>query len=335
MIAGDINGDGRSNDRAYIFNATDPQYGAAMQSLLAASPKPIRDCLQRQQGRIAGRNSCMTPWTAGADAFVGLMFRPQWLGPTHGSTALSIQLMNPLSGLDQALGGALRTETWNRAAYSDPTMFYVRGFDPAGQRFLYDLNPNFGTGRNLSRRVRAPFGVRLDFTINYANMDAFYRKALLGDDAADGRGPDGAAVQPVSKKHTPAELRVRYAQRTPNPYAVVLRMDSTLSLTADERKALDSLSTQFAAKVDTLWTPFSEHVTARDDFDVSQAMTLTQQTLQRAQQLAQGAITQLKTMLTPQQFGQLPQWIREPPPVPDAAGLPMPGPGMKPGGRRR
>ncbi|HEY5219429.1 MAG TPA: carboxypeptidase-like regulatory domain-containing protein, partial [Gemmatimonadaceae bacterium] len=69
LVAGDINGDGYSNDRAFIFNpaqTSDPALGAAMRSLLASSSSRVRDCLEKQLGEVAGRNSCEGPWTTSA-----------------------------------------------------------------------------------------------------------------------------------------------------------------------------------------------------------------------------------------------------------------------------
>ena len=69
-ISGDVNGDGYSNDRAFIFNpatATDPTVAAAMRSLLATGSGPAVDCLSSQLGKLAERNSCQGPWTSSAN----------------------------------------------------------------------------------------------------------------------------------------------------------------------------------------------------------------------------------------------------------------------------
>jgi hypothetical protein len=68
LVSGDVNGDGYVNDRAFVFNPTaiaaaDPALSAAMQSLLDNGSGAARDCLLRQLGTLAGRNSCEGPWT--------------------------------------------------------------------------------------------------------------------------------------------------------------------------------------------------------------------------------------------------------------------------------
>ena len=65
-VAGDINGDGCSNDRAFVFDpSTRARHLASpadCATLLATGPSAARDCLSGQLGRIAGRNSCVGPW---------------------------------------------------------------------------------------------------------------------------------------------------------------------------------------------------------------------------------------------------------------------------------
>src|SRR5262249_55718435 len=69
LVSGDINGDGFANDRAFVF---DPSSNGAMSKLLATSDSRVRNCLARQIGRIAARNSCEGPWTATMNAMLVL-----------------------------------------------------------------------------------------------------------------------------------------------------------------------------------------------------------------------------------------------------------------------
>src|SRR5204862_7749389 len=65
-ISGDVNGDGYSNDRAYIFNpatTADAAVASAISSLLATGSGPAKECLSSQLGKLAARNSCQGPWT--------------------------------------------------------------------------------------------------------------------------------------------------------------------------------------------------------------------------------------------------------------------------------
>ena len=64
MVSGDINGDGFSNDRAFIFaqSAHDTAVANGMSRLLAGSSSSVRSCLLSQMGTIANRNSCTGSW---------------------------------------------------------------------------------------------------------------------------------------------------------------------------------------------------------------------------------------------------------------------------------
>ena len=71
MIAGDVNGDGYFNDRAFVFDPSrtaDTALAGAMRSLLANGAGPARSCLTSALNQLAGRATCQAPWitTAGA-----------------------------------------------------------------------------------------------------------------------------------------------------------------------------------------------------------------------------------------------------------------------------
>ncbi len=71
FVAGDINGDGSSNDRAFIFDPSrvaDTAVSRGLRDLLTSGSASARDCLSRQINTIAGRNSCVGPWSATMNA---------------------------------------------------------------------------------------------------------------------------------------------------------------------------------------------------------------------------------------------------------------------------
>jgi hypothetical protein len=73
-IGGDVNGDGFANDRAFVFDpaaATDPLVASGMQALLQQGSRVARECLARQLGTLAARNSCQGPWVTSANLTIG------------------------------------------------------------------------------------------------------------------------------------------------------------------------------------------------------------------------------------------------------------------------
>src|SRR2546429_9780191 len=144
LVGSDINGDGARNDRAFVFDpatAPDPSVATAMSAVLATAPPAVRDCLRRQLGHVAGRNSCTGPWQP-ALAFQ-INWRPAHFGPARRPTG-SVLTVNLLAGLDRWLHGAANLHGWGFAAAPDPVLLYVRGFDPVARRFSYGVNGRFG-----------------------------------------------------------------------------------------------------------------------------------------------------------------------------------------------
>jgi hypothetical protein len=66
LVQGDVNGDGRGGDRAFVPDAArepDAATAAQLQALLASGAEGARACLTAYAGRVAARNGCRGPWT--------------------------------------------------------------------------------------------------------------------------------------------------------------------------------------------------------------------------------------------------------------------------------
>ena len=66
IVQGDINGDGRGGDRAFIpdpANESDAALAGQMRALADNSSGNIKDCLLARAGNSAKRNGCRGPWT--------------------------------------------------------------------------------------------------------------------------------------------------------------------------------------------------------------------------------------------------------------------------------
>ncbi|MCU0618198.1 MAG: hypothetical protein MUD17_14090, partial [Gemmatimonadaceae bacterium] len=75
LISGDVNGDSYGNDRAFIFDpasAGDAALSSGLSALLATGTREARACLESQLGQLAGRNSCIGPWTTSANLSISL-----------------------------------------------------------------------------------------------------------------------------------------------------------------------------------------------------------------------------------------------------------------------
>ncbi|NJD11390.1 MAG: hypothetical protein FIB01_13445, partial [Gemmatimonadetes bacterium] len=113
MVAGDVNGDGYQNDRAFIFDPAqaDAAVAAGMRELLASASGRTRSCLEQQLGRIAGRNSCRTPWSSSASRGISLD-RAKFRMPQRGE--ISFALANPLGAADLLFNGSDHLKGWGQ-----------------------------------------------------------------------------------------------------------------------------------------------------------------------------------------------------------------------------
>src|SRR3989442_655623 len=218
LVGADINGDGARNDRAFVFDpatASDPAVATAMRALLATAPPAVRDCLRRQLGHVAGRNSCAGPWQPALDFQIN--WRPAYFGPARRLT-VSLLTVNLLGGVDLWLHGAANLHGWGFAAAPDPVLLSVRGFDPVAQRFGYGVNGRFGATVAANGGVTVPFQIAIQAHLIVGPIAPSRRvRALLGEPGAPGaRGGGGGGGG------GPRDFAARLAQILAQPQPAIL-----------------------------------------------------------------------------------------------------------------
>jgi hypothetical protein len=163
LVGNDINGDGARNDRAFIFDPAstpDSAVAAGMQRILDAAPPRISECLRRQLGRIADRNSCLGVRTTSLELRANLT--PQLPGTLGKRVTASIASQNLLAGIDQMIHPPGSLRGWGQRSSPDPTLLYSRGFDPETRTFVYEVNERFGNARQGRVVVGSPFQLQLE-----------------------------------------------------------------------------------------------------------------------------------------------------------------------------
>jgi hypothetical protein len=160
LVNRDINGDGARNDRAWVPDAAggDAALATGMTRLLARVPGRVRRCLERQPGRIAGRNTCRDPWTSGLDLRASV--RPDVRGIQRRIT-VSIDTRNTLTGLDVLLHGRTGARGWGEGQRAEPILLTVTGYDQQAGAFLYEVNEAFGRARQMPTAARNAFGITI------------------------------------------------------------------------------------------------------------------------------------------------------------------------------
>jgi hypothetical protein len=144
-VNGDINGDGLSNDRAFVYDpaaAADPALASGMRALLASGSTSARDCLTAQLSHVATRNSCSAPWTQSLNMAISPDLTRYGLADR---ASVSLVVTNVFAFADQVLHGSDHLRNWGANAAPDPVRLNVRRFDPVTNRFGYDVNPSFGS----------------------------------------------------------------------------------------------------------------------------------------------------------------------------------------------
>jgi hypothetical protein len=303
MVAGDVNGDGALNDRAFVFapdagGLTGEVPREAMRGLLDGAPRNVRGCLRAQLGRIAAPNSCRTPWSPSLDLNGQVHVGPRIRGDFRRRATLWISAQNVTAGLDYLLHGPERLHGWGQLPVVDRMLLSVRGFDPATRRFVYDVNERFGRPAQGGALGRLPFAVSLQVRVVLGNDQVL--SAALRELQSDDAGP-----------LTPARLRMFLVQQWTNVPAEALLQDAPrrLQLTPDQAARLQSAADSVVARREPVLREMVELLTGARRYDT--------RTIQRLRELRNEAVVQrqagadaARAMLTPEQWAKLPDSLR-------------------------
>jgi len=306
-VAGDINGDGRSNDRAFIFDpavaaaAGDTAIANGMTRLLANTSSRARDCLLSQMGKVAERSSCSSPWSPALDLQANI--RPSGFGLDRRLT-ISVIALNTLTGIDQLLHGSNNLHGWGQPSFPDRTLLYVRGFDPTTNTYQYQVNEHFGATNGTRNAFRVPFQI------------AIQGRLALGTDPARqqfnnaiGRGAGGGRMNPEA-------LKARMTRLVPNAFLEIIAINDSakLELTPDQITKLQAAGDDFKVKSDSLVDKVANVLgdTTTKNPDPMTVFTKLQPTIAEARKLGTQAINDSKAILTPAQWAKVPESIKTP-----------------------
>ena len=306
-VGGDINGDGSFNDRAFIFDpsrAADTAVSRGLRELMANGSSSARTCLTRQLGELAGRNSCVGPWTATMNAS---LIVPRIPG-TNNRVDLSLNFANPLGGLDLLLHGSNDLRGWGAAPFIDGSLYQVRGFEATSRQFQYAVNPRFGNTSPSTSTFRTPFRVSLDVKID------------LGHNQQEQSVILGMRIKPplVGTRAPFDTLKIRYLNGTAGPngfsdiYKVMLRYADSIALTRDQSERVQARQKQLAARADSVYGELAKYLVALpSDFSAKDAAKHVADTNNDMWNIIYAETPWLKELLTPGQIRLLPGSLRD------------------------
>lgn len=307
IVAGDINGDGYSNDRAFVFSPAaagggggDTAVANGMQALLAGGSRSARKCLTQQLGTVAGRFSCKGPWTS--TATMSLSFNPLKVRMPQ-RASLSFQLSNPLAAADLLMHGSSNTHGWGQIPLQDPTLLYVRGFDATtpNYRFSYDVNRRFGSTNPAFSPMRAPVTLTALLRLD---VGPTRERQMLTQQLDRGRRTQGTKAPEMM-------LRVMFGNGgIPNPLATILRDQDTLHLTSAQADSVATINRQYIIKLDGIWSPIVREFSALPDaYDHDEVYHRYIVARRKTVDLLREIAPRVKSLLRDEQFRRLPSFV--------------------------
>ncbi|HEX7023965.1 MAG TPA: Spy/CpxP family protein refolding chaperone, partial [Gemmatimonadales bacterium] len=315
LVGGDINGDGSRNDRAFIYNpagAPDTAIGNGMQRLLDRASAGARNCLEKQMGSIASRNSCRGPWQPSLD--LQLNYRPAWGGLQRRLT-MSLVTSNLLAGMDQLFHGTSNLRGWGQVVRPSTTLLSVRGFDPAVNRYIYTVNERFGATSAGTNAFRVPFqvGIQLRYTLGQSGIGALFG-GFGGRGGGGGGGGGGEGIRGAARGAAAGgDFTNRFASLIPNPIKEILDLRIGLKLSDDQEKQLTVLSDTLVARNEVLARSLqTEMAKLGANPDGARLMTVIRPRMEEGQKQMQAALQAAKAILTAEQWNYLPERIRNP-----------------------
>jgi len=300
MIAGDVNGDGYNNDRAFIPTTADadPAVASGIQSLLDKGSSSAKSCLQSQLGKLAGRNSCQAPWISSASMSVS--FNPIKVRMPQRAT-ISFQVSNPLGAADLLLHGSDNLRGWGQPSFPDQQLLYVRGFDPSARRYKYEVNQRFGSTNQALGAFRLP--VTLTAMMRF-DIGPTRERQLLTQQLDRGRRTEGTKAPEFMLK------AIYGSGGIPNPMATILRQQDSLHLTGEQADSLATMNRNYTIRNDALWSPIAKYFADlpngyNKDEAYDRYMTARKATIDELAILA----PRIKSLLTAEQRRKLPSFI--------------------------
>lgn len=253
-IVGDVNGDGYSNDRAFIFDpqhTNDVAFAQSMQQLLDNSRGDARRCLTQQLNQIATRNSCRGPWITTGSMNITID-RVKLRLPNR--TSINLSISNPIGAADLLLHANGKLRGWGQNAAPDPSLLYVRGFDAATHTYKYEVNQRFGASRPQYLTQRSPVSMTISLKID---LGPTRERQMLQQQF-------GYLLSATDRESSERTFRSIGASGIPNPMTTILRSQDSLRLTTAQADSVASMNRRYTYRTDSLWTPVARRFAALD-----------------------------------------------------------------------
>lgn len=307
MVARDVNGDGARNDAAFIFDpatTADATIAASMTTVLQNVPDRIRDCLQRQLGKLAQRNSCREGWQGSLDVSATLRPDLPWLAIGQ-RLSVQVDVQNALAGLDHLIHSDQDLRGWGVTNRSDRTLLRPVGYDALEERFAYSVNERFG--QSVGGGGRRGFGGGGGFggMRGGGGLPGGGLGGRLGGIGRRGglQGPDGAI-----------DVETLVQRVLANPVAVLLELADTLGLSEAQIARIEDISADLEGRIAATIVQVQERLEAAGGEPQAQVGVLreVQPLLQEGREAIGDAMERIEDVLTNEQWDRVPEALKNP-----------------------
>jgi hypothetical protein len=132
----------------------------------------------------------------------------------------------------------------------------VQGFNAVEKRFVYSVNPRFGTTSAALNTVRAPFRLTLDVSMDLATPQTKQQMSRwLGPSKTGGK----------AMLVTGPELMQRFKRTVPDPYAELIQQTDSLLITEPQMNALQVADSAYRVRIDSIWSGLSNYLVSLPD----------------------------------------------------------------------
>ena len=207
----------------------------------------------------------------------------------------SLITANFLTGLDQLLHGN-NLQGWGQPNRVDPTLLYVRGFDPSTQSFLYDVNGRFGsTNASQYALVHTPGLVALQARMVLGPDPRERFRATFSSRIGSLTGSGGAGTEVA------------------NPIAQIIALRDSLQLSQDQVDRLTVISDTLAAKTKIIGDSIRAQVAKQGNANPQSIFASIRPQIMQGRKNLTAALAQAQAILTQEQWAKVPASIKTPP----------------------
>lgn len=291
MVAGDINGDGLLNDRAFVFDAASLSDTMAMRTLMRLrSTGATSGCLRAMTGHVATAGGCSGPWVRNVNAAVHYTPKP------FPNVSLTLTAHNMLVGFDRLWHTNGSLSGWGDGGVVDDRLLFPVGFDATMRQFRYRVNPEFGLPR---RDLRSTNPFRLELRV---------RVTLGGDPARPATG--GNPTVETQRQEIEQELGVAIVNIPSRVLDLAAR--GLIDLVPDQIIRLHLVMDSLQARIDPNIAALSSSIVGSDGPRGDAAAAMRRALIQEAQEIIDTGVRSVREILGPDLWDELPASLRAP-----------------------